>query len=552
MTQAPEKFVGGGVLRKEDPALVTGRATWTDNITLPGMLHAVFMRSPYAHAKITSIDVSAAREQPGVVAVFTGEDLLDEYEKHPRENPAAVTGYDLSLHDRAGGHSVTGETDGSDDQDSDEPRSFVSWIVHDELKIPHHDPLAHDEVNFAGEPVAVVVASDRYKAQDAIEFIEVDYEPMDVVTDLEEAMTEGSPLAHEGFGTNEAYTWDLTTGDIDEAFSKADVIVKGHYLQPRLIPNAIETRGVVANPDPVSGGFTVYTSTQVPHITKAVLSSYLGVPEQKLRLVAPDVGGGFGSKLNVYAEEVIALVLARRMGVPIKWIEDRSENYLATIHGRGQVQDIEVAADSEGKILGMKVNLLADMGAYLHLNTAGIPLLGAFMYPGVYTFPAYSFECTGVYTNKTPTDAYRGAGRPEAAYAVERIMDALATEIGIDPAEVRRRNFYEPFDEPTDTPAGIQYDSGNYQMTLDRVLELADYEGLREEQRRRRESGDPVQLGIGFSTYTEICGLAPSQVLMALGAGGAGWEMAKVQMLASGNVEVITGTTPHGQGHVTS
>src|ERR687898_432032 len=512
VTQAPEKFVGGGVLRKEDPALVTGRATWTDNIKLPGMLHAVFMRSPYAHAKITSIDVSAAREQPGVVAVFTGEDLVDEYEKHPRENPAAVTGYDLSLHDRRQGHTVTGETEEPDGEDSDEPRSFVSWIVHDELKIPHHDPLAHDEVNFAGEPVAVVVATDRYKAQDAVEYIEVDYEPMEVVTDLEEAMAEGSPLAHEDFGTNEAYTWDLATGDIDEAFSKADITVKGHYLQPRLIPNAIETRGVVA----------------------------------------PDVGGGFGSKLNVYAEEVIALVLARRMGVPIKWIEDRSENYLATIHGRGQVQDIEVAADSEGKILGMKVNLLADMGAYLHLNTAGIPLLGAFMYPGVYTFPAYSFECIGVYTNKTPTDAYRGAGRPEAAYAVERIMNALAAEIGVDPAEVRRRNFYEPFDEPTDTPGGIQYDSGNYQRTLDRVLELADYEALREEQRRRRESGDQVQLGIGFSTYTEICGLAPSQVLSALGAGGAGWEMAKVQMLASGKVEVITGTTPHGQGHVTS
>ncbi|HEX5913235.1 MAG TPA: xanthine dehydrogenase family protein molybdopterin-binding subunit, partial [Rubrobacter sp.] len=499
MTEAPEKFVGGGLRRKEDPALVTGRANWTDNITLPGMLHAVFMRSPYAHAKITSVDVSAAREQPGVVAVFSGADLDDEYEKHPRENPAAVTGYDLSLHDRRQGHTVTGETEAESSEDV--KRTFVAWIVHDELKIPHHDPLAHNEVNFAGEPVAVVLATDRYKAQDAIEFIEVDYEPMDVVTDLEEAVAEGSPLAHADFGTNEAYTWDLATGDIDEAFSKADVTVKGRYLQPRLIPNAIETRGVVANPDPISGGFTVYTSTQIPHITKAVLSSYCGVPEQRLRIVAPDVGGGFGSKLNVYSEEVISLVLARKLGVPIKWIEDRSENYLATIHGRGQVQDIEVAADSEGKILGMKVKLLADMGAYLHLNTAGIPLLGAFMYPGVYTFPAYSFECTGVYPNQTPTDAYRGAGRPEAAFAVERIMDALAAEIGIDPAEVRRRNFYEPFDEPTDTPGGIQYDSGNYQMTLDRVLELADYEGLREEQRRRRESGDPVQLGIGFSTY---------------------------------------------------
>ncbi len=551
MTEAPERYVGGGVPRKEDPALVTGRANWTDNIKLPGMLHATILRSPFAHAKITSIDVSEARNQPGIVAVFTGDDLHDEYEGDPLDNPAAVTGYSLNLEDRS--EEDTGGADDADGQPADEKkRTFVAWVVHDELKVPHHDPVARGEVNFAGEPVAVVVATDRYKAQDALEYIEVDYEPMDVVTDLEEAMAEGSPLTHEDFGTNEAYTWDLATGDIDEAFSTADVVVKERYLQPRLIPNAIETRGVVANPDPVNGGFTVFSSTQVPHILKSVLSAYCGVPEQKLRVVAPDVGGGFGSKLNAYAEEVIGLVLARKLGVPIKWIEDRSENYLATIHGRGQVQDIEVAADSEGKILGMRVKLLADMGAYLHLNTAGIPLLGAFMYPGVYDFPSYSFECVGVFTNKTPTDAYRGAGRPEAAYAVERIMEALARETGLDPAEVRRRNFHPPFDEPRAQPAGIQYDSGNYQLTLERVLELADYDGLKEEQRRRRESNDPVQLGIGFSTYTEICGLAPSQVLSALGAGGAGWETAKVQMLASGKVEVITGTTPHGQGHVTS
>jgi aerobic carbon-monoxide dehydrogenase large subunit len=554
VTEAPERYVGGGIRRKEDPALVTGRANWTDNIKLPGMLHASVLRSPFAHARITSIDTSAAKEQPGVVAVFTGDDLADEYEKNPRDNPAAVTGYDLSLHERSqGSASVTDTADNTDGEPVDEQtRTFVAWIVHEELKIPNHWPVARGEVNFAGDIVAVVLATDRYKAQDALEFIEVDYEPMGVVTDLEEALGEGSPLVHEDFGTNEAYTWDLTNGDIDDAFSRAEITVKERYLQQRLIPNAIETRGVVATPEPTKGAFTIYTSTQIPHILKAVLSSYCGFPEQRLRVVAPDVGGGFGSKLNAYSEEVIALILARKLGVPIKWIEDRSENYLATIHGRGQVQDIEVAADSEGKILGMRVKLLADMGAYLHLNTPGIPLLGAFMYPGVYTFPAYSFECTGVFTNKTPTDAYRGAGRPEAAYAVERIMEALARETGLDPAEVRRRNFYEPFDEPTDTPAGIQYDSGNYQATLDRVIELADYEGLREEQRRRRENNDPVQLGIGFSTYTEICGLAPSQVLSALGAGGAGWEMAKVQMLASGNVEVITGTTPHGQGHVTS
>ena len=551
MTEAPERYVGGGVPRKEDPALVTGRANWTDNIKLPGMLHATIMRSPFAHAKITSIDVSEAKNQPGVVAVFTGDDLHEEYEGNPLDNPAAMTGYNLSFEEREkGGASVTETADAS--AVDEKKRTFVAWVVTEDLKVPHHDPVARGEVNFAGEPVAVVVATDRYKAQDALEFIEVDYEPLDPVTDLEEAVAEGSSLVHEEFGTNEAYTWNLDTGDIEDAFSKADVTVAGRYLQPRLIPNAIETRGVVANPDPVNGGYTMYSSTQVPHILKAVLSAYCGVPEQRLRVVAPDVGGGFGSKLNAYSEEVIALVLARKLGVPIKWIEDRSENYLATIHGRGQVQHIEVAADSEGKILGMRVKLLADMGAYFHLNTAGIPLLGAFMYPGVYTFPAYSFECTGIFTNKTPTDAYRGAGRPEAAYAVERIMDALAEETGLDVAEVRRRNFYEPFDEPTDTPAGIQYDSGNYQGTLERVIELAKYDELRAEQQRRREAGDAVQLGIGFSTYTEICGLAPSQVLAALGAGGAGWETAKVQMLASGKVEVITGTTPHGQGHVTS
>jgi carbon-monoxide dehydrogenase large subunit len=559
VTEAPEKFVGGGVPRKEDPALVTGRANWTDNIKLPGMLHVTLLRSPYAHARITAIDISSAKEQPGVVAVFTGDDLAEDWDKNPQANPAAVTGYGMSLDQRVrqaqegSESSVTDTPETTDEQPVDEKtRTFVSWIPTDDTKIPNHWPVARDEVNYAGDIVAVVVATDRYKAQDALEFIEVDYDPMTPVLDVEEAVADGAPLVHEDIGTNESFTWTLATGDIEDAFNNADVTVKKRYLQQRLIPNAIETRGVVANPDPITGGYTVYSSTQIPHILRYVLATYCDVPEQQLRVVAPDVGGGFGSKLNVYAEEAIALVLARKLGVPVKWIEDRSENYLATIHGRGQVQDIELAATSEGKILGMRVNLLADMGAYLMLDGPGIPILGAFVYPGVYTFGAYDFSVTGVFTNMTPTDAYRGAGRPEAIFAIERIIEALAREVGLDPLEVRRRNFYEPFDEPTDTPAGIQYDSMNMQPVLDRVLELADYEGLREEQRRRRESGDPVQLGIGFSTYTEICGLAPSQVLAGLRTGGSGWETAKVQMLASGKVEVITGTSPHGQGHVTS
>jgi aerobic carbon-monoxide dehydrogenase large subunit len=512
VTEAPEKYVGGGVPRKEDPALVTGRATWTDNIKLPGMLHASLLRSPFAHAKITNIDVSAAREQPGVVAVFTGEDLADEW--------AGIL--------------------------------LCGWEMTPDQRTPDHWPLAKDEVNYAGDAVAVVVATDRYTAKDALEFIEVDYEELPAVTDLETVLDEGTPLVHEEFASNECYTWTLDEGEVDEAFEKADVVVKERYLQPRLIPNAIEPRAVVAHPDPVNGGFTIYTSTQVPHIAKFVLSGILGIPEQRLRVVAPDVGGGFGSKLNVYAEEALALALARRLNTPIKWVEERSENYLSTIHGRSQIQDIQLAATSEGKILGMKSDLIADMGAYLQLSGSLIPILGAFMYCGVYDFDAYHFECKGVFTNLVPTDAYRGAGRPEAAYAIERIIDALARELDMDPAEVRRINFHEPFDEPRTQPAGIQYDSGDYNKTLDRVLELANYEGLREEQRRRRESGDPVQLGIGFSTYTEICGLAPSQVVNALGGGGGGWEAAEVRMVASGKVEVVTGTSPHGQGHVTS
>jgi carbon-monoxide dehydrogenase large subunit len=476
------------------------------------MLHASLLRSPYAHAKITNIDVSAAKEQPGVVAVFTGQDLADEW-----AGPIPC-----------------------------------AWQVTEDMRAPDHWPLAKDEVNYAGDAVAVVVATDRYQAKDALEFIEVDYEELPVVTDLETVLDEGTPLVHDEYDSNLSFTWTLDVGEVDEAFEKADVVVKERYLQPRLIPNAIEPRAVVALPDPVNQGFTVYSSTQIPHIVKIILSGITGVPEQKLRIVAPDVGGGFGSKLNVYAEEALALALARRLNTPVKWVEERSENYLATTQGRGQIQDIQLAATSEGKILGMRTDLISDMGAYLQLSASIVPLLGAFMYCGVYDFDAYHFECKGVFTNKTPIDAYRGAGRPEAAYAIERIMDALARRLDMDPAEVRRINFHEPFDEPKTQPAGIQYDSADYNKTLDRVLELADYEGLREEQRRRRENNDPVQLGIGFSTYTEICGLAPSQINAALGGGGGGWEAAEVRMLYSGKVEVVTGTSPHGQGHVTS
>jgi aerobic carbon-monoxide dehydrogenase large subunit len=553
MTEAARRYMGNSVPRKEDPALLTGHTNFTDDIRLPGMLHMALLRSPYAHARITSIDTSAAKEQPGVVAVFTSEDLADEWDGSAMD-AASVPGYAVEVDESPGSEAdvTPSGSEGSADVSDSPPRSFCGWLVTEDIKIPHHWPLARGEANFAGEPVAVVVATDRYKAQDALEFIEVDYEPMSVVTEVEEALESGAPLVHGEFGTNACYHWTLGTGDIEDAFAKADVVVSERYVQQRLIPSAIETRAVVVQPAPIGGEFTMYTSTQVPHFVKDIVSVMCGVPDTKLRVVAPDVGGGFGSKLNVYSEEVLALDLARKLGVPIKWVEDRSENHLATTHGRGQVQYIELAATNEGKILGMKVKLLADMGAYLQLLGPGIAIFGAFTYPGLYTFDAYSFECTGVFTNLTPTDAYRGAGRSEAAYAHERIMDALARELDMDPAELRLKNLMPPFDEPTVTPAGVQYDSGNYEACMRKALELVEYEQVRAEQQRRRESGSVGQLGIGIANFTESGGLSPSKVTAAVRLQSGGWEAASVRMLASGKVEVITGTSPHGQGHVTS
>ena len=512
MTETIRRYMGSSVLRKEDPALLTGQADFTDDIRLPGMLHFALLRSPHAHARIRSIDVSAAKERPGVVEVFTGEDLAGEW--------------------------AIGIPTG--------------WPVTEDIKIPDHWPLARGEVNHAGDGVAVVVATDRYKAQDALEAIEVDYEVLPAVVDVEAALEEGSPLVHEELGTNRCYTWPLGTGDIDKAFEEADVVVGGRYVQQRLIPSAIEPRAVVVSPEPATGNVTVFSSTQVPHFVKDILALICGISDTKLRVVAPDVGGGFGGKLNVYAEEALALALARRLKVPVKWVEERSENHVATTHGRGQIQHIELAAKRDGKILGMKVRLLADMGAYLQLLTPGIAIFGSFTYPGLYTFDAYSFECTGVFTNLTPTDAYRGAGRSEAAYAHERIMDDLARELNMDPAELRIKNLIPPFDEPTTTPAGVMYDSGDYETCMRKALDLADYDALRAEQRLRRERGDVKQLGIGIGNFTESGGLSPSKVAAGVRLQSGGWEAATVRMLASGKVEVVTGTSPHGQGHETS
>ncbi len=505
-----QRQVGAPRLRKEDARLVTGQTNWTDNLAFPGMLHFAVLRSPMAHARITGVDVSAALQLPGVVAAFSGADLADDLGNLP-----------------------------------------CAWPVTEDMVHPDHPPLAVDEVRYVGDGVAVVVARDRYSAADALEHVVVNYEPLPAVVDMERALTD-SDLVHGDKGTNTCFVWPFANGDIDAAFDGADVVVERRFIQQRLIPTAIEPRAVVVAPVAAADEYTVYSATQIPHILKLMLALTTGLPEQKLRVVAPDVGGGFGSKLNVYAEEVIALVLAKRLGRPVKWTESRSEGYQATIHGRDQIQDVAVAADSDGRLRGLRVDLKADMGAYLQLVTPGVPLLGAFMYPAIYKMDAYDFRCTGVFTTKTPTDAYRGAGRPEATFAIERIMDELAVELGMDPLAVRRRNWITHDEFPFDTIAGLTYDSGNYEAATDKALALFGYDELRAEQARRREENDPVQLGIGISTFTEMCGLAPSRVLGSLSYGAGGWEAATIRVLPTGKVEVVTGTSPHGQGHVTA
>jgi carbon-monoxide dehydrogenase large subunit len=504
--------IGDAPVRKEDAKLVTGQTTWTDNITFPGMLYVAALRSPMAHARINSVDVSAALEQPGVVAALTGADLADDW-----AGPLPC-----------------------------------AWPVTPDMIHPDHWPVAKDEVRYVGDAVAVVVARDRFAATDALEHIMVDYEPLDAVVDMEAALADGAPLVHGDQDSNACYTAEIVNGEIDAAFDDAHKVVSRRFIQQRLIPTAIEPRSVVVAPIAAAGEYTLYSSTQIPHILRLMLALTAGVPESKLRVIAPDVGGGFGSKLNVYAEELLALVLAKKLGRPIKWTGTRSEGYQTTIHGRDQIQDIEAAFDEDGRLRGLKVKLLADMGAYLQLVTPGIPLLGMAMFPGIYKMDAYSFGCTGVFTNKTPTDAYRGAGRPEATYGIERMMDEAAVELGMDPMDLRRRNWIAHEEFPYESIGGHTYDSGNYEAATAKAMELFDYDGMRAEQQRRRESGDRYQLGIGISTYTEACGLGPSRFLGSTNYGAGGWETATVRMLPTGDVEVVTGVSPHGQGHETT
>jgi carbon-monoxide dehydrogenase large subunit len=503
-------YVGRPVPRKEDADLLTGQSRFIDDLTLPGMVWAYVVRSPYAHARIRAVDISPALDADGVVAGFSGADLAGDW---AGSLPCA-------------------------------------WPVTEDINLPAHYPLAADKARYVGDGVAVVVADSRAHAKDAAERVVVDYEPLKAVTDVAEALADGAPLVHDDFGTNRTFEWKLAAGEVDRLFAEADVTVEERYRQQRLIPNAIEPRGVLVQPVAAQGEFTMWSATQIPHIARVTLSGTTGIPESKLRVIAPDVGGGFGSKLNVYAEEALCLALARRLGTPVKWIEERSEAYLATIHGRDVLQEIELAATAEGRITAVRVRLTAAMGAYLQLVTPGIPLLGAWLYGGAYDIDAYDFTCVGVFTHTTPTDAYRGAGRPEATYAIERAVDTLARRLGKDPVELRRQNFITEF--PNEIASGLTIDSGDFHASLERALELLGYEELRAQQAERRERGDRKLLGIGFSTYIEMCGLAPSRILGALRYAAGGWDSATIRCLPTGTVEVLTGTSPHGQGHETT
>jgi aerobic carbon-monoxide dehydrogenase large subunit len=497
-----ETLVGKRIRRREDPRLITGTATYVDDIQMPGMYHACIVRSPHAAARIRSVNAQPALDLPGVVAVYTGQDTKDV-------GPVPC------------GASLPG------------------------LRVPHHHILAVDRAYFVGHPVAVVVASDRYVARDAVDLVEVDYEPLPAVADPEKALAAGAPAVHPEWPDNISFTYNQAGGDVEEAFKNAEVIVKERIVSQRLIPCAMETRGVVADYKSGDKALTLYTSTQIPHLLRTLLALMIGVPEHKVRVVAPEVGGGFGSKLNVYAEEALISFVSMKLGKPVKWIESRRENFTCTTHGRGHVDYLELAANRDGTILGMKMKLIQDLGAYHQLLTPAIPTLSVLMMPGLYRFKNIHAEIVGVFTNCVPTDAYRGAGRPEATHTVERMVDILAAELKMDPAEVRLKNFVRNEEFPFPTATGLTYDSGDYAAPLKKALDLVDYEQLRAEQKAARESGR--LMGIGISTYGEICAFGPSPATPA-----GGWESATVKIEPSGTVTVMTGVSPHGQGEETT
>jgi carbon-monoxide dehydrogenase large subunit len=508
---AVTRLFGAAVKRREDPRLITGAGAYTDDVKLPGMLHMAVLRSPYGHARITRLDISRAAALPGVRAVFTARDLESRVQPLP-----------------------------------------CAWLIPDsELKTPAYPALATDRVRFTGDGVAAVVAENPALARDALDLIEVAYEPLPVVTTQEQALANGAPQLHDEAPSNLAFHWHYAHGDVERALSQAEVVVRQRFVQQRLVPSAMEPRSAVAQWVPGADELIFWNTTQNPHIVRFLISVTTGIPEHKVRVIARDVGGGFGSKIPFYPGDVLTVFAAMQTGRPVKWTEDRRENFVATIHGRDQIQDAELAAKRDGTITGLRVRALANMGAYLSTAAPGVPTwLFGLIVPGCYQIQDYACDVEGVFTNTTPTDAYRGAGRPEAAFLIERMVDLLAAELGMDPAEVRRKNFIPSDAFPYTNAGGLDYDSGNYLGTLEKAMELVDYPAVRVEQRRLRQQGR--YLGIGLSSYVEVCGLAPSKAAGAMGFQGGLWEPATVRVLATGKVIVLTGTSPHGQGEETT
>jgi carbon-monoxide dehydrogenase large subunit len=512
---ATAPLVGQSVKRKEDPRLITGRGRYLDDITLPHMAHAAILRSPHAHARIVSIDAERAKELPGVLAVYTGADMKDSANPLPCAYPAAGV----------------------------------------ENHLPPHRALAVDNVRYVGDGVALIVAADPYIAHDALDLIDVQYEVLPAVVDAEKAIAAGAPQLHEEAPNNICMHWTAGNKDrTDAAFADAEVVVRHRIHNQRLIANPIETRGTLASYDPGTGDLTIWTTSQNPHVHKILLAAFvLGLPEHKVRVIAPEVGGGFGSKIFLYPDQVAVPWASKQLGRPIKFVETRSENYLASNQGRDHTQELELAARRDGTILGLRVRSLANLGAYLSTVAPGVPttLFGR-MVSGPYRIPAIAVEVIGVFTNTSLVDAYRGAGRPEATFLLERLVDLLADEIGMDPAEVRRKNFIPPDAFPY-TPADLgllPYDSGNYEPALNKALEIVGYQQLRGEQEAARASGR--LLGIGMSSYVEICGLAPSAWMQSQGWGAPLYESSQIRVLATGKVIATTGSSSHGQGHETT
>ena len=508
-TATPSAAFGASIKRREDPRLITGRGTYVDDIKMVGMLHIAMVRSPYAHANITSIDTSAASAVDGVVAVYTGEDLAEQLGSLP-----------------------------------------CGWVVPDTIEVPH-PPLAIGKVRCVGDAVAAIVANSPDAAVDAAALVDVGYDVLPAAVNAEAATKDGAPQVHDDAPNNVGFEWEVGGGDVDAAAASAEVRVPERIVNQRLIPNSMEGRAVVADYNPGTNHVTLWTSSQIPHLVRLLMALVTGHPEHQIRVISPDVGGGFGCKLYLYAEEVIAFAIAKALGRPVKWTEERQENYLATTHGRDHIGDWEIMGNRDGTITGIRGTVYANMGAYLSTFAPAIPTyLFGLMLGGPYKIENVHCKVIGVFTNTTPVDAYRGAGRPEATYVVERMLDRFAAEIGMDPVEVRRKNLIPPFEDGYDVATGVTYDSGNYEKALDLALSMLGYEDFRKEQEEARQNGRYI--GVGLSTYVEICGMAPSAVAYALGARAGVWESSLVRVHPTGKVTVYSGASGHGQGHETT